>query len=544
MELRTEFKKNTLNYALLAFLLLIFLFPNYAFAQKKTKYSGVGFNQDKIELLYKDISQTTTYSSGRVSNSTYSAPLLRINNATPVDYNPDLLLPYLEKCPTAKREVISYKAAKKASTESLLKNILIGGAVGIGCLVGSVVTVEKNPKLSTPLFFGGLGVGAGFVVNGLIQGQRKHKKARKHLEQSVVFYNDKCYKAPAIVPADTIKPTEPAPATPETTSATPLKNSGVIDNYQDTFFYKLLRNDPKNSRYVALSAILLESEVANFHEFNYQLGGNVYYQHSARFAIEGTFRTAILDNFSENTSKGRFTSPNLPSAKGIINGDAVDYKRWREMSVVASIEFAHRNRIRTEEIFLGKTTIQQREVQQLGNLKADRRISWAARVGATDHRSVWYNGNLPFETSEIPPTNFEYNLRPGMAMVQSTSLTLGISRRSLRDVKISVKGEKKEKIREEVGYTEFYADACYAPRLTVGDIYEVSRDFPNDTYTAQALPADKTPTENIGWRAGFRAAPYRGAIIGLEIGQRPGPNESRSYLLLSGQIRLGLVLKK
>lgn len=536
--------------ALAAFLLLLFLFPDFAMAQKKEKYSGIGFNKDKIELLYQNVNYTTTYSSGRSYSGTYKAPLLRINNAEPVDYDPYKLLPYMKECPSAKKEILAYQKTRKQSKEHFIKAFLFAGAGGVIGVVGAAVASKKNENLAGPIFGISFGTGIGLLVSEVIKSRKSFKKSTVHLENSVVFYNDKCYKAPTPVKTDSVAPAAPAlvTETPKTEPVSP-KNSGVVENYSDTFYYKLLRNDPKGVHFISCGLHVLEFDITNYKSYNYLVGADLYYQKSARFSIEGMFRTALVDNFSEDGTKGVYIEED-----GVIQaGESADYKRAKEISALASFEFAHKDRQRKESIYIGSKTIGGADVSQFGSLNATQRISYSARVGVTDYNSVWYSVNgLPFATSQLPPPvvigpgevyQGEYDLSTAIAMVHSTALSVGVSRRVISDLDVELLNSKWKGKRKNGGISEWFADFSYAPSIRTGDVYQINGDPNTGAETIVTVKTDATRLNHTGWRVGFRSIYPNGLCLGLEYGQRPGPNAERAYLLISALYRLGKSLR-
>ena len=531
-----------------ALALMVFLFhflPGVSHAQKKETYKGIGFNKDKIELLYQDVDYTSTYSSGRTYSGTYKAPLLRINGGEPMDYDPYKLLPFMKECPSAKKEILAYNSTRKKSKESFIKGFLLGGAVAVAGVIGAGVASEKNEKLALPIFAVSFGTGLGLMTHGVIKSRKNYKKSLTHLENSVVFYNQKCYQAPAPAKVDSA-----AAEVPPLTNIDAPKNDGVVENYQDTFYYKLLRNNPAGSHFISGGLHIMDLDIANFHGFSYWVGADLYYQRSSKFAIEGMYRTALLDNFSEDSSKGSY----IVDDDIIESGESADYQRAREIAVLTTIEFAHKNRKRSEKVYIGKKTIGGAPVEQYGSIDVQQRVSWAARAGATDFNAVWFAVNgLPFATSELPAPYIdpntgevyqsEYDLSSALVMVHSVSVSAGISRRVISDLEMDILKPKKKTKRESVGVNEWYADLVYAPKITTGEVYQVTENPLTGDKTISQLQTDQTTVNNIGWRAGFRSVHTGGFALGVEAGMRPGPDAYRGYLMLTGQFRLGKSLQ-
>lgn len=547
MKLALSSNQTSTGLIVAAVFLFLFFSSNEVFAQKREKYTGIGFNKDKIELLYQNVNYTSTSSSGRTYSGTYRAPLLRINGGESEDYDPYKLLPYMKQCPSAKKEIVAYQTTRKKGKEHFVKGFLLGGAAGFAGVIGAAVAGSKNEKLALPVFVVGFGSGVGLMVNGMIKARKNIKKSQKHLENSVVFYNQKCYQEPTEIKADSLAPIPPlASGTPK--PAAP-KSTGVVENHRDTFYYKLLRNDPKGVEFVSAGLHVLDLDIANFHGFNYWLGADVYYQKTSRFAVEALFRTALVDNLSAESSKGGYGPEDDHE---IQSGEAANYKRAREMSVLATIELFHKDRESKEEIYIGSKTIGGRSVSQMGEVKAKQRVSWAARVGAIDFRSVWYNLNgLPFASSPFPyvdPNTGEVvmisaDLSESLAMVRSTSVTAGLSRRIVSDLDIDLLNTKWKGKRKSVGVSEIYADVAYALSINTGNVYTVTENpFTGDPIVGQ-IDTKNTPLSHIGWRAGFRNVYPNGFAVAIELGQRPGPNDSSGYLMLSGQYRFGKSLR-
>lgn len=544
--------KLTMRCSTFILLLSILLVSFEMTAQKpanKAKYTGVGLNIDKIELLYQDIEYTRTSSSGRTYGGRYQLPLIRINGAEPVDVETDKLLPFFKQCPSARKELMAYQSTRKKGKEQFIKGFLLGGAVGVAGLLGGVAAGQKNEKLTLPIFAVGFGSGVGLMINGAVKSRKNQKKSEKHLENTVAFYNQKCYQGPTAQVTDSV----PSAGQPSTaTQPAPALKSGVVPRHRDTVMYELLRNDPAGMHMLSLGLHLTDVDIANFHGFNYWVGADFLYQKTAKFSVEGLFRTALVDNLSAESSKGGY---GMEDNREIETGEAADYKRAREMSMTATVEIFHRNRERKEEVSLGTKRMGGAQVHHLGHVTATQRVSWCLRAGAVDFRSVWFNLNgLPFRSSpreiinqETGETHFGgVDLSESLAMVHSTSLTVGLSRRVVSDLNIKLlnnaswKGRRKNR-----GFSEIYADAVYAPRIKTGEVYQVRGEDPNTgELEFGTFDTDGTPLAKLGWRAGFRSVYESGFTLGLEIGQRPGPNESRGYLMFSGQYRLGKSLRK
>lgn len=526
----------------LAVCLFFSLLPYTAQAQKKEKYKGIGFNKDKIELLYQNVSYTTTYSSGRSYSGTYKAPLLRINNAEPVDYDPYMLLPYFKECPAAKKEVNAYTLTRKRGKESFIKGFLLGGGVAVAGVIGAGVASQKNEKLALPIFGVSFGTGLGLVIHGFYKSRKLHKKSLEHLENSVVFYNQKCYQGLPINQPDTnaVKPV----STEKIKEV--VKNNGVQDNYQDTFYYQVLRNDPAKSSFWSGGLHLLDFDISNFHNLNYMVGADVFVQKTSRFSVEGMYRINLVDNFSEDSQKGSYVEED----DIIESGESADYKRAREISALATLEFAHKDKVKNESIYIGSKTLGGVAVSQYGKMDVKSRISYGARLGLIDFNAVWFTVNgLPIATSQQAPSITdpstgevypqEYDLSNAFVMVHSTSVAAGISRRVVSDWKVEIFNPKKNKMRESVGFRELFADITYAPRITTGEVYQINSNPFTGEENLITLKTDETDLNPIGFRAGFRTVDPDGLALGLEFGMRPGPNAYRGYLILTGQYRFG-----
>ncbi|HAD11025.1 MAG TPA: hypothetical protein DCF33_01170 [Saprospirales bacterium] len=527
----------------LAAIYFILCFPQVAQAQKKEKYKGIGFNKDKIELLYQNVSYTTTYSSGRSYSGTYKAPLLRINNAEPVDYDPYMLLPYFKECPAAKKEVNAYTLTRKRSKESFIKGFLLGGAVAVAGVIGAGVASQKNEKLALPIFGVSFGTGLGLVIHRFYKSRKLHKKSLGHLENSVVFYNQKCYQGAPINKPDTTQTV--SAVSPEKISEV-VKNNGVQDNYQDTFYYELLRNNPEKSSFWSGGLHLLDFDISNFHNLNYMVGADFFLQKTSKFSMEGMYRINLIDNFSEDSQKGSYVEED----DIIESGESADYKRAREISALATLEFAHKDKVKNESIYIGSKTLGGVAVSQYGKMDVKSRISYGARLGLIDFNAVWFTVNgLPFATSQQAPSITdpstgevypqEYDLSNAIVMVHSTSVAAGISRRVVSDWKVEIFNPKKNKMRESVGFRELYADVTYAPRITTGEVYQINSNPFTGVENLITLKTDETDLNPIGFRAGFRTVDPGGLALGLEFGMRPGPNAYRGYLILTGQYRFG-----
>ncbi|GJM35864.1 MAG: hypothetical protein DHS20C18_48650 [Saprospiraceae bacterium] len=522
----------------------LLLLPLSLLAQELNQKQPTGLNNNKIELLIRDIEVTRTNSQGNISSYFTEIPQLRINNGDPVDFKSSVLQPYLQDCPSARRQLELFDQEIKQAKKVKRIGLLAGSGLILGGLFSNIALLSKDKETYVP-FALGFGLGIGSILYGGIKSRKHRIVANRYRDNSVKLYNKKCY-LPLENGALNL-PLVQDSLPPEKKTA---GNDGITRHYQDTVLYELIENDPKNYRFASLSLIPLDIEGANYHGFTYRIGLALNYHHSSRFYANASYKIALVDNLTSSSdggkNKGGNVNPRISPA---------DYQRAQELRVLGSLEFFGKDKEVSEEIYLGTQIIGGLPVQTNTDIQSKRRISWSVRAGVTTYRSVLYSeSGLDFSSTEDPRTevpnpltgepfvlHFD-QLENGMAMLRSTNLSAGISRRAIRNLKIEVHNKAFKGKKRNSFVSEWYADLLYAPKLELGKVnYEYHYRDPGfeEDYQYEILP-DATPLRKLGWRAGFRFYSARGWDLQLEVGQRPGLTKNMEYFSCSAMKTLGV----
>jgi hypothetical protein len=517
-------------------------------AQKKTKLpsGSVGFNMDKIELLYKNVEVTRTSSNGASRSYTTKLPLLRFNGGETEPYKSDRLLPFLKDCPSAKKEVKLFDHERKRAVQFFFGGFLAGGALAFTGLIATAVRSEKGKSGEGIPFAVGFGLGIGTMTYGAIKAHKAKIRADKHLRQSVEQYNIKCYKGTP-PPKDSIP--KVAGNTMPTAHPTSAKDNseeavnGVTENFKERVTYEMQRNDPKSLAFWTAGIHYLDVEIAQNHGFNYAIGGDFIYQKGAKWGIRASAKIALVDNLSQETNRNDVAELNY-----LEQAEATDYVPANEQQVVLSIGIGGKSRESEHSVYLGFKD----GVHHRGTLQANEYVSWNVRIGALRNQNVLFrNDGLPIRSSTpsttvvVPgywdptPIPVNYYLENATVMTQSVSLSAGISRKLFNDLKINVldssfKGKKKDS-----SYTEFFADFLYAVSTQTGDVRYRFTEVNTQYEEFFLVNTSRTDIAKWGWRAGFTTAFVRGTGFSVECGQRPGPNAGRGYFSMTGWWRFG-----
>ncbi len=510
------------------------LFGLTLLAQEPEKKQNDGVNNDKIELVYRDVEVTRTNSSGFVLSSyAIEIPQLRFNGGDPVNFKSSLLMPYFKDCPSARRQLKLFDEETRQARKVKKIGILAGSGLMVAGLFSTVQLASKGKETYAP-FAVGFGLGMGSLFYGIIKSKKHHKIADTHRENAVKFYNNRCYSPVDSTDQKTIPDQDSLPPVEK-----PMVDDGITHHYQETILYNLLQNDPKNYRFASLSIIPLDIEGAKFHELTMRAGMALNYHHGSKFYANATYKMAFVDNLSSTSEKGMNTGGNVnpritPS----------DYQRAQELVVLGGLEIYGKDWEVDEEVYVGTQAIGGLPVQTNTTIRSKRRVSWSLRAGVTSYRSVLFTeSGLDFASSEEPrseypnpltgePLVINFNqLENGMAMLRSTSFSAGISRRLIRNLKIEVlnKAFKGKKRRSYV--SEFYADLLYANKVELGNVnYQYHYRDPGfeEDYQYEISP-DMTPLRKLGWRLGFRFYSAKGWDAQFEVGQRPGLTKNMIY---------------
>ena len=496
-------------------------------------------NKNKIELVYRNVNITKHSQNGPTYSYTKAIPQVKINDAYPVDFKSELLKPYFEACPKARRQLKLFNKETKKAKRSFWNGVYIGGgALLSGFLVNlQMLSNGKDTYIPSAL---GLGLGTGSMIYGWIKSKKHHKKADKHMEKSIAFYNKSCYVQPIVEAIPPNTSTDNIPANKPIT-----QNDGIKHNYKDTVYYDLLQNEPEKLRLLTGGINFLDVALSAAHEFTYRAGLHLEYQ-SAPFYAYANYKTALVDNLSGTSEGGRNDSGQVPLI------EPTDYQKAHEWNLLAGIQVYGKNEKSKEEIRLGRELVSGLPVDKYTEVDANTYISWSARAGIMSHRSVQYDeSGLLLSSSETPKTEvinsftgenrtFAFDqLDHGMLMLQSTNLSIGISKRVIRDLKVSILNTPLKGKRKSTYISEWYADLLYATQLELGDINYKHRilnpmNDPNMTQSVDyQLQADLTPLKRVGWRAGYRFIDQKGLNYGIELGQRPGIEDYQFFLTTS-----------
>ncbi len=521
-----------------------FFNPNATFAQKDTlKSAGVGM--DKVELLLKDVLNTQSFPSGRSYNYTSQWPYARINGGEPleIDGTASVLIKPFMNCAPASNELTQYAKARKMASHSLVMGIGTGVVLAVG---GFLLSNKIDPDEGAPgVFFSGIGLGFGSMVTGVVLGMKQNTKAKEHLRQSVILYNEQCFiglKTPALkdsvaVARDTVPKTMPG--------------SGVIDHYKDTAFVEILRNAPEKTGFWSIGATLLNLDLSGTHFFTLRYGAEVQYQ-SPKFGLRGNLNLASLDNFHDLGYNGQKYVAN-PYVEGYEYRDiavADDYQKAMEASLQSWICFGGKTRIKNEEVILGTSKQYGANVKNIANFQSKIHKNWAVRFGGMYYRSIQQSENkIPFITDAPditvidPDTGNPYTYSPYEAelghaavMLRSYNLTLGLGRRSHHDLKFHLKNTENKGVHNRYSMSEWYVDALFAPSLELGRVDYFIYSYNPSAHELHNISVAPTPLINWGARIGWRVEAFTknfGWGYKLELGSRPGIKSSHEALFNS-----------
>ena len=201
--------------------LLSCLFPLSIQAQDTRKAD----NQNKIELVYKDVEVQRTDSRGNLLRSyNTQIPQIRINENHPIDIKEAMLEPYLQDCPDALRELELFKQKKKKSRQSALLGVTAGAGIAFA---GLAITASSEGESIAP-FAIGFDLGVGSIFYGISKGRKHRMEAYKQMEYTVSKYNRNCYD-----PRGNSSLITPEPANGDTVLARESPDSdGINRNYE------------------------------------------------------------------------------------------------------------------------------------------------------------------------------------------------------------------------------------------------------------------------------------------------------------------------
>ncbi|MBP9196399.1 MAG: hypothetical protein KBF35_01935, partial [Saprospiraceae bacterium] len=505
---------------------------------------GVGFNLDKIELLYKDVEVTSTSSSGRTSTYQTSIPRIRINGGEPKDYNGPEMLRLFKDCPQAKKEVKLYMENKQKANNYFLGGFLIGGGIGLAGLLGAAALDQGGKKGSGIVFGAGVGLGLTTFIVGWSKSRKYRNKINGNLRSSVEKYNLLCYK-PQL---DTVMGVK----TDSIVKGKLLKEDakepfdGITEHYKEEVGYELLRNDPEALRFWSLGISPFGFEAANNRGFSMFLIADMTVQLGSKVGFSADFKKALVDNLSRSSNKNNY--------KNSIGEQfpAADYAKAMRTGMLVSVEVMGKTSTKKHEVFLGDEVMEGRAVKNIGTFDAKQRMSYVVRGGFSYENAIYYSENsLPVgssntsviyedETSGNLPVPTDY-MSYAMPMVKSSCLAIGFGRKKIFDYKIELLNNARFKgKRNTFGYSELYCDFMYGLMIKSGEVaYRYEKKAGSLDYSLTSpLNTDLTEFNKLGFRAGYNAV-SNGMSFGIETGVRPGISTERGYLALNFIYRFG-----
>ena len=500
------------------------------------KTNNVGLNVDKIEVVYKAVEVTTTSrnSMGNYSSRSYTSqiPLLKINDSKDlyeIDFKGNRSLDYLKNCPIAKSEFLLGQEMWKKSKKTFL---LSAGGMVVGGLT-SLFIISKNEKIAVPGVIMGLSIVGGIV--GVLHSYKQAAESRQKIIHSFDFYNKDCYK-PKTVESEVDKKDNATTSTLGKKVTNPdLKATGFKDD-KEPLNAQIVRNNPESGAFWTVALTPLNLENAGLRGLTYRIGGSLAYNVGSQYGVEASFGKAyFLDN--NEFYEGEQYSPEGEFKIEQPGWWTPTYQKQSSTDVLFWKKISGKILKDDTKVDLGATTAtaygSKIIVQNVTDMNLNRYVSWNARVGV--NRFV---GLRNFEPTAIDPSGNvminPFNGTPSF-MTKTTSVTLGVARRTNKDYLVKIKdGDFKGK-HEFTGYSQFYGDILLAASMKYDDMsYVFTKEVGNKKLVdVQLIDINtKTPKVPFGVRVGYEVNEINkifGANYKAEIGFAPGPQALAIY---------------
>ena len=525
--------------------------------------NGQESNREKIELLYRGVTVTTTsqapYTGATNSRSTFfNIPQVRINGGQEFNFRTHTMEPYFKDCPPAMRALKNYDQSYREMKKARRRGVFLGAGLVLAGFVGAIEAEQNSQHIPIWAPFAlGFGGGVTSILLGRKKGLKKWEQAERHMQQSIINYNQLCYEA--ALKGDQQNELNQVDSIDiditKTTKVDSLKDDGVQYNYQDDFKFVIANNAPDLYKFLSLRLDFLDIGGGDYHGFTMRGGLNFHWLANARFYVDLNYHQAYVDNlYDVNIMGGTNTTAHL---NPIV--EPTDYQRANEWSGTMGYAFSGKYKKELEKLHLRRIRMERLSVNQVVQIEADVWKSWSARVGITGYQSVIHNAQkFVFNSSTlnntlviIPALNETFTTQFGeienaLAMLSYQAISVGISRRTFHNLEIEF-FEPIRGVRKKEAIVEFYADAIFAPKIALGDLhmkYSFSNpnDWPDAIESAEfVVSPDETPLRKIGWRVGYRNYSHKGLNSRFEIGQRPG---MQGTVMFYGLVSLGISLGK
>ncbi len=495
---------------------------------------------DRVELMYRNVTHTTDYSNGRTRTSFLSYPFIRVNGGDLQEVHKVNLTQPFKQCPSARKEWTAFNKTRKKPMKTILVSVGIAGVTGIGSLVAVASQEGKSgPGQKIALSVGTVGL-FGVPIFGAVKARKQKKAADRHLENAILFYNERCYVQPLIdnVPSKEKQDTSTQGIKTQNPSlVNSNKTSSGIGTYEEPpLEYNMIRNDPEHTRWWTVSISPLDFDIQNNRLPSIHAGLAGEYLHGSKFGIKSSISLAYADNFGYSGISGYHGDPE--KWKPLDGGKfaSADYKRGLNFDVIASYEIKGNTKEKEDEVELGVEKMYGNGVYTVGKLKSNQRISWSGRIGGYLLRSVLQ------DESELLNVYFDDTsgiLGAAAVMHRQAGLSLGIARRHVNDLKIDMLDSRFKGKKGGNSISELYGDLLFAPYLKLSDVTVYGYTGPDELpiYTL-----DATPLRRIGFRFGYRMTRLNkktGKSLYLEAGIRPGLTKESSYGRLGGAFLFG-----
>lgn len=485
-----------------------------------------GINTTKIELYYRDVNITQTYTSGNSYSGIYSIPRISINGAYGKDVDVQELTKLFKHCPQAKKEIKLYSENKKKAKQNYWGGFLIGSGIGFAGLLTAAYLDQKGSSGSGAAFGVGFGLGMGTFVTGFIRSRKYRKKSDINLFNSISKYNTLCYTLSKEDSLKNEKSIHEITRVIKKDEEIKQVNNTRLD--KDSVFYQLLRNEPKSLRFWTIGVSPLSFEFSNNRGFNMYFQGDVNVQLTSKLNLSADIKKAFIDNLSQATNKNEYRN------FGGNPFSSSNYKKAFKSNAIVSYEIFGKDRIKKHEIYLGSERMEGLAVTVLGTLDAMERISWNVRGGYSFEHGIYFSPDglkigttttgITYETEyfgvpEVLPVPIN-DMGNAMPMVKSNCISLGMSRKIISDLKVDlVENVRFKGKRDRFGFVEIYGDLLYGLSLKSGDVNYLYRTSGASLEYNKTAPLNTSLTafSKIGGRLGCNWV-NRGFSVSTELG--------------------------